>query len=214
LQGCPLRCIYCHNPESWTNKSLFSISPQEVIDKFKKNQKFYRNGGITLSGGEPLIHKNFCLSLAKLCYENKINLALDTSGTTFNIKNLKFYKEIIKYKPLWLIDIKHINPKKHKLITGVTTQNEIQLIKFLEKNKQSYWIRQVLVPGYTDDQHDLKVLSKFIKNLKYLKKFELLPYHHLAIEKYKQLKIKNKIINVKEPTKQMIVTAKRLIVDK
>jgi pyruvate formate lyase activating enzyme len=79
---------------------LFVISPQEVIDKFKKNRKFYRNGGITLSGGEPLIHEAFCLSLAKLCNENKINLALDTSGATFNNKNLKFYKKIIRYKPL------------------------------------------------------------------------------------------------------------------
>jgi pyruvate formate lyase activating enzyme len=89
---------------------------------------------------------------------------LDTSGATFNNKNLIFYNEIIKYHPLWLIDIKHINPNKHKLITGIAIQNELHLINFLEKNKQPYWIRQVLVPGYTNNPNDLKTLGKFIKS--------------------------------------------------
>jgi pyruvate formate lyase activating enzyme len=182
-----------------------------VIDKFKRNQKFYQHGGITLSGGEPLIHQQFCLALAKLCKTDKISLALDTSGATFNQINLKFYKALIKYHPLWIVDIKHINPKKHKLITGVSTQNELSLIKFLEKNKQPYWIRQVLVPQYTDDPGDLKSIGKLIKQLKYLQNFELLPYHRLAIHKYESLNISNKMSSIKEPTKQMIDQAKHLI---
>ncbi|MDR2369252.1 MAG: pyruvate formate lyase-activating protein [Mycoplasmataceae bacterium] len=213
LQGCPLRCIYCHNPESWNETSQFEISPKEIIDKFKKNQKFYRNGGITLSGGEPLIHQQFCFELAKLCFVERISLAFDTSGITFNSKNLNFYKQVIKYRPLWLIDIKHINPEKHKIITGTKKQNELLLIKFLEKNKQPYWIRQVLIPQYTDAHRDLKTLNKFLKDLKYLQNFQLLPYHRLALTKYKVLRLQNKIANIPEPTKRMIHDAKQIIIN-
>lgn len=211
LQGCPLRCIYCHNPESWKKTSSLKITPQAVIDIFKKNQGYYRNGGITLSGGEPLIHQTFCLELAKLCKLNHISLALDTSAVTFNKTNLMFFKSLIKFHPLWIVDIKHINPKKHKLITGTATQNELKLINFLELNKQPYWIRQVLLPKYTDDPEDLKKIGIFIKSLKYLQVFELLPFNRLAFDKYQQLKITNKLINVPEPNKKAIDDAKKII---
>jgi pyruvate formate lyase activating enzyme len=114
------------------------ITPNEIIAKFKRNRNYYRNGGITSSGGEPLIHQEFCLELSKLCHDEKINLAFDTSGANFNKNNISYFQNLIKYKPLWIVDIKHINPKKHKAITGTANQNELQLIKFLEKHKQKY----------------------------------------------------------------------------
>lgn len=213
LQGCPYRCLYCHNPESWKiNGSKTFITPSELIERYRHNESYYKNnGGITLSGGEPLIHMDFCLEVCKLGYENNINIALDTSGATFNLTNLNFYKKIIKYKPLWLVDIKHINPKKHKGLCGVENQNEINLIKFLEKNKQHYWIRQVLLPGYTDDPKDLEKLGKFLKTLKYNDKFELQPYHTMGVQKYDQLKMKYRIINVPEPSKDEILDAIQII---
>ncbi|MDR0985462.1 MAG: pyruvate formate lyase-activating protein [Mycoplasmataceae bacterium] len=198
LQGCPLRCLYCHNPESWKFKKEKLISVEEVINLYQKNKSFYKNGGITLSGGEPLIHQEFCLELAKQCYLNKISLALDTSGVTFNER---FFKKLIKYKPLFLIDIKHINKNKHQMICGVKEQRELSLIKFLEKNHLYYWVRQVIIPTLTDNKDDLFLLKKFIKKLKYLKRFELLPYHKLGVKKYQQLKIKYLLKNIKEPTK-------------
>jgi pyruvate formate lyase activating enzyme len=100
LQGCPLRCVYCHNPESWTINSKLSITTEEVINKFKRNRSYYRNGGSTLSGGEPLIHQDFCLELARTCLDEGISLALDTSGANFNKGNINYFKQLIKYKPL------------------------------------------------------------------------------------------------------------------
>lgn len=213
LQGCPYRCLYCHNPESWSlDGSNEFITPDEVIKKYLNNQSFYkRSGGITLSGGEPLIHQDFCLEVCKLAYQKNISVALDTSGATFNKQNLNFYKEIIRYKPLWLIDIKHINLKKHKNLCGIDHQYEIDLIKFLEKNRQDYWVRQVLLPGYTDDDKDLKTLGKFLSKLKYMKKFELLPYHTLAISKYKALKIPYLLKGIKEPSKEVIKQKMQII---
>jgi pyruvate formate lyase activating enzyme len=137
---------------------------------------------------------------------------LDTSGATFTSENLFFFHKIIKHNLLWIIDIKHINPQKHKLITGIKKQNELSLINFLEKNKKPYWIRQVILPGYTDDPKDLRKLGTFIKSLKWLKNFELLPYHRLAIDKYKALNIHSLTTQIKEPTKQMMAKAKGIII--
>jgi pyruvate formate lyase activating enzyme len=114
------------------------ISVDEVINRFNKQRSFYRNGGITISGGEPLIHQIFCLELAKRCYQNNIHLAIDTSGATFTKANVVFFNKLIKYHPLFIVDIKQINKTKHKKITGCKTQNEVNLIKFLEFNKQKY----------------------------------------------------------------------------
>lgn len=197
LQGCPYRCIYCHNPESWQiNKKVNSISAEEIIKQYNRNKEFYKNGGITISGGEPLLHKDFCLQLAKLCHSQNIHLAFDTSACTFMDANISWFQKIIKYHPYWIIDVKHINKAKHKVITGFSNNREIQLIKFLEKNKQHYWIRQVIVPNFTNDINDLLKLKKFIDTLKYVQNLELLPYHELALNKYKELKIKYKLKNM------------------
>lgn len=215
LQGCSLRCIYCHNPESqsFTNKDAKQITTKEVIDLYEKHKTFYENGGgITLSGGEPLIHLDFCLELAKICYEKKINLALDTSGATFNKLNERKYLEIAKYHPLWIVDIKHINPKKHEMISKSKQQNEIKLIEFLEKNKQKYWVRQVYLPNYTDDKKDLENLGKFLKNKKYMSRFELLPYHEFGLEKYEALGRKYPLKNKTHvPTKEELKSAMQII---
>lgn len=216
LQGCPYRCIYCHNPESWKiNNKKNLISVDEVIKKYERSKEFYKNGGITISGGEPLIHKNFCLELAKQCILRKIHLAFDTSGCTFQKQNLKWFNQLIKFKPYWLIDIKHIDRNKHKIITGFNNLNEISLIKFLEKNHQHYWIRQVLVPNFTDHKTDLMKLRDFINKLKYMDNFELLPYHELAIHKYKDLNIKYELKNKTHiPSSEEMRTYNKIFINK
>lgn len=211
LQGCPYRCIYCHNPESWAMKSEKIISISEIIEQFKKNEPFYRRGGITLSGGEPLIHLEFVTELAKTCKDNNISLVLDTSAANFCENTKEQYREICSYSPLWMVDIKHINPIKHKDICGDEEQKELKLIKFLDKLNQNIWIRQVFLPGYTDNEQDLKVLRQFLKTIKNLKNFQFLPFHNMCISKYEELGINFPLSNAKPPSKADIEDANKKI---
>lgn len=212
LQGCILRCKYCHNPESWKlDAQVNKISTDEIINLFNKNKEYYKDGGITLSGGEPLLHLDFIIELSQKCKLNGIHLALDTSGANFNSETIKKYDVIIKNTNLWIVDIKSIDPNKHKLITGIEHQNELDLIKYLERNNANYWIRYVFVPKLTDKREDLISLGIFLKSLKNMSKFELLPYHKLAINKYKNLKIKYPLLTTQDPTKKSISLAINLI---
>lgn len=215
VQGCYYRCLYCHNPESWdTKKNVKSISVEEIISLYLKNKEFYKNGGITISGGDPTLYLDFLKELAKKCHDQKISLAIDTAGVNFIPTNKLKFKQICKYKPLWIVDIKHINQQKHKQLTGVAEQREIKLIEFLDKNNQIFWIRQVFIPKITDSKNDLMKLGKFLKKLKNMEQFEFLPYHNLAIDKYKKLKIKYPLNATKLPTKKQITAAMNYILNK
>ncbi len=215
LQGCPLRCVYCHNPESWEiDGSDKTISVNEIINLYKVNENFYKNGGgITISGGEPCLHMDFLISLGKRCKKEGIHLTIDTSGYFYKKAYFKKMNELIKYVDLFLVDIKQINNKKYSLVTRVDSskQSEVEFVRYLEKNEKHYWIRQVLVPGYTDDKNDLVELGRFMKDLKYMDKFELLPYHNMAVFKYKNLKIKYVLKNIEPPTIEEIRKAMEYI---
>lgn len=210
LQGCTYRCVYCHNPESWalkTNGQKF-ITSSEIINLYKKNSKFYENGGgITISGGEPMLHLEFILELAKQTKMEKIHLAIDTSATNYQDDTKEMYLEIAKYVDLWIIDIKHINPNKHKSICGVAEQREINLINDLDKVNTKMLIRQVLIPSLTDDSNDLYSLGVFLAKLKNLTQFELLPYHKMALGKYKELGIDYTIKDILPPTQEQLSQA-------
>ena len=211
-QGCLYRCVYCHNPESWScNKHVETITIAEILKKYNHSIEFYRNGGITISGGDPLLHLEFIKALAKVCYEKKISLALDTAGVNFSAKTQKDYLEICKYQPLWLVDIKQINKQKHKALKGVEEQKEIKLIEFLEKNKQRYWLRQVILPGWTDDPKDLINLGKFVSKLEYIENFQVLPFHQMAKNKYEKLNINYPLSKIKSATQEDIDRAKKYI---
>lgn len=201
LQGCPLRCKFCHNPESWDLKGYDTkfISVSEIINLYKHNKSYYKidNGGITITGGEPTLNMDFLIELGKECQKQNIHLTIDTSTFYFNSFIDKFH-ELIKYVSLWLVDIKHIDETKRKFLVGVDTLHEQEFINFLEENKKNYWVRQVLVPGYTDDKNDLLKLGLFLRELKYMERFEILPYHNLAMVKYKNLKIKYDFENVRQ----------------
>lgn len=215
VQGCYYRCLYCHNPESWdTTKKTKTISIDKIISLYLGNKDFYQNGGITISGGDPTLYLDFLKSLAKKCKELNISLAIDTAGVNFTEANKPKFKQIFKYQPLWIVDIKHINSQKHKQLTGISEQREIKLINFLDKNNQKFWVRQVLVHGLTDNKNDLIKLGNYIKTLKNMERFEILPYHNLAIDKYKELKIKYPLTKVKAPTKKQINDAMNYIINK
>lgn len=215
LQGCVLRCKYCHNPESWDMVGDSEwITPAEVIVEYKRNIIFYQNGGgMTISGGEPCIHMDFLIELGELCVIEKIHYTIDTSGYFFSDQENEKNQALIKLVDLWLIDIKHINPEKYESVTGISSkkQSEIRLINYLEKIGRPYWVRQVLVPGLTDDDEDMYQLGKFVTNLKYMDKFEILPYHCLMYPKYENMGLETPLKGISEPTDDELARAKKWI---
>ena len=199
MQGCPLRCLYCHNPDTWATQGGREIEAGEIISEYLKNKAFYSKGGITVTGGEPLLQAEFVSELFALSKEYGIHTALDTSGATFSEKNSEKIDKVLDNTDLVMLDIKHIDSECHKKLTGVSNENILKFAKHLEKRNIPLWIRHVVIEGYTDDEKHLTDLGKFIGGLKNLKALDVLPYHTLGKAKYKQLGIPYPLAGV-EPT--------------
>ncbi len=189
MQGCPMRCLYCHNPDTWAVNGGKEITPKEVLKDFLKNKEFYAGGGITVTGGEPLLQIDFVTELFKLFKSHNIHTCLDTSGITFNETLKAKFERLLKYTDLVMLDIKHIDTKKHKVLTMHGNENVLDFAKFCEKCNVDLWVRYVVVEGYTDSPSDLFQLGKFIGALKNLKALDVIPYHTMGISKYQQLGI-------------------------
>ena len=190
MQGCPLRCIYCHNPDTWQVGSGTPITVDEVIVEFNKNKPFYKNGGITVTGGEPLLQIDFLTELFKRARSENIHTCIDTSGIVYNPQNKDLTEkldELLNYTDLVMLDIKHIDTKKHKDITGAGNENILEFAKHLEKANIPLWVRHIIIEGYTDKPEDLIALGEFIGKLKNLKALDVLPYHTMGVGKYKEL---------------------------
>ncbi len=192
LQGCPLRCKFCHNPDTWEMGKGKLTDTDELIDGYMKNRAFYSKGGITVTGGEPLMQIDFVTELfqkAKLC---GIHTCLDTSGITYR-ENDSEYKEklrkLIAATDLVMLDIKHIDPEKHKALTGATNTNILSFAHFLEKTNVDLLIRHVVIENITDNADDLINLGSFIGTLKNLRYLDVLPYHTMGVNKYEELGI-------------------------
>ena len=211
LKGCPLRCMYCHNPDTWTNDNALELESSEIVSRVLKYKNYYRNGGLTISGGEPLLQIDFLIELCKGAKQKGIHTAIDTSGCTFDIKETSKFDELIKYVDLFLLDIKHIDEEKCFKLTGKSNVNTLEFAKYLSKNDKKMWIRQVLVPGYTDDLEDLKRTKLFIDSLKTVDKVEVLPYHTMGVVKYQNLNIKYRLEGVDSPSKERIELAKEIL---
>ena len=192
MQGCPLRCIYCHNPDTWQVGSGTPITVDEVIEEFNKNKPFYKKGGITVTGGEPLLQIDFLTELFKRARSENIHTCIDTSGIVYNPQNKDLTEkldELLNYTDLVMLDIKHIDTKKHKDITGAGNENILGFAKHLEKANIPLWVRHIIIEGYTDKPEDLIALGEFIGKLKNLKALDVLPYHTMGVGKYKELGI-------------------------
>ena len=187
FNGCKLRCKYCHNPEMWIKKEN-NYTPEEVFNKVMRSKPYFKNnGGVTFSGGEPLLHSNFIIETTKLLKQENIHTALDTSGV--GIGN---YEEILENIDLVILDIKHTTPEGYKQITGMNIDEVEKFIKVLNKLNKQVWIRQVIIPDVNDNEEYMTNLSNFIKTyIKNVKKIEFLPFHTMGKEKYKKLGIKN-----------------------
>lgn len=185
MQGCSLKCKYCQNRDTWNLKGGTTYSSDEIVEKILRYKNYIMpNGGVTISGGEPLLQTKFLIELFTKLRQYNIHTCIDTSGSVALTDEIK---ELIDLTDLFLLDIKCINDEKAINLTGVSNKKELEFARYLSSINKSMWIRQVLVPGYTDDEQDLIKLREFISTLKSVKKVEILPYHDLGKFKWEQL---------------------------
>lgn len=211
-----MRCLYCHNPDTWEVNKAQPITIEEVLQEFNKNRSFYSKGGITVTGGEPLLQVDFVAELFKKAKEQNIHTCIDTSGVTYNPDNAAYMKklqEVMEYTDLVMLDIKHIDPESHKNLTGKDNKNILLFAKYLESKNIPLWIRHVVVEGYTDKKEDLIELGEFIGSLKNLKALDVIPYHSMGESKYKELGIKYPLEGLSPLTTEKAVQAKKLILE-
>ena len=212
-QGCPMRCQYCHNPDTWAIEENKKISVKEILDEYDGVKEFLRNGGLTVTGGEPLLQLDFVTELFKQAKEKNIHTALDTSGILFNRKNTKKIDELLKYTDLVLLDIKHIDDIEHKKLTGISNMNIIDFAKYLSEKNMPVWIRHVVVPQITYNEKYLKELGKFLSTLKNIKALDILPYHNMAIPKYENLGIDYPLKDIPPLTKEETIKARDIVLN-
>ncbi len=208
MQGCPMRCKYCHNPDTWSFDENKKMSVDEILKKYDGIKEFLKNGGITVTGGEPLSQIDFVTELFKKAKEKNIHTALDTSGVTFNPNNTEKTDELLKYTDLILLDIKHINDEEHKNLTGFSNKNILEFAKYLSEKEIPMWVRHVVVPTLTNNEVYLTELGKFLAHLKNLKALDILPYHNMAIPKYSNLGIEYPLKDLPPLTKEEALKAK------
>ena len=213
MQGCPMRCLFCHNPDTWKTQTGKQVEPSEIIERYLKNQSFYRNGGLTVTGGEPLLQIDFLISLFTLAKQYDIHTCIDTSGITYQDTDVYLTKldELLAITDLVMLDIKHIQPDKHLHLTKQKNENILKFAKYLEIKKMPLWIRHVVVPGITDDPNDLMDLGRFIGTLSNLKALDVLPYHTMGVNKYKELGLTYPLDGVEALSKEKAMEARKYI---
>lgn len=211
MQGCPLRCQYCHNPDSWEYDTNNLMTVQEILVKYEGVREFCK-GGITVTGGEPLVQIDFVTELFKQAQEKDIHTALDTSGLLFNRLNTSKIDELLKYTSLILLDIKHIDDAEHKKLTGHSNNSILDFACYLSEKNIPTWIRHVVVPEITYNEEYLSCLGKFLADLKNIKALDVLPYHDMAIPKYENLGLNYPLKNTPPLTKEEAINAKNIII--
>lgn len=216
MQGCLLRCQYCHNPDTWTIGKGELVTAQELVEEIGGYLPFlqFSGGGVTVSGGEPLLQVDFLLTLFQaLKREFGIHTAIDTSGGVFTRHGHFFetLQQLMQYTDLVLLDLKQIDPQKHLNLTGKSNEHILEFARFLSEANMPVWIRHVLVPGLSDGEGDLRKLAAFIKTLRNVERVEVLPYHEMGTYKYEQLGIKYPLLHTKPPDEETIRMAKEIL---
>ena len=209
LQGCSLRCKYCHNRDTWDIHGGSFKSLDEIFEKIMRYKNYiYPNGGVTVTGGEPLLQSEFLIELFNRLKKEGIHTCIDTSGMVLINDKIK---KLIDLTDLFLLDIKHIDSKKCKELVGWSNTRELNFARYLSDKGKHMWIRQVLVPGYTDDEKDLVKLRDFIYSLKTVQKVEILPYHNMGKYKWKELGEKYELDGVRPATEEDVERAKKIL---
>ncbi len=213
-QGCPMRCQYCHNPDTWTIGDGTRMAPEAIMAEFLKNRVFYQNGGITVTGGEPLLQIDFLLDFFRLAKLEQVHTCIDTSGITYHPGESEYNKkldELMTLTDLVMLDIKHTDPEGHRKLTGHDNANILAFAQYLNSKNVAIMIRHVLVPGITSDPVQLKELGRFMAELPNVKSLDVLPYHVLGIRKYKDLGIEYPLEGVAAATKEEALQARNII---
>lgn len=200
VQGCPLRCKYCHNPDTWLKQGGKKVFADEIVDDILRYKNFIKTGGVTISGGEPLMQIPFILEVLKGCKNAGIHTAIDTSAAY----DLSISKEVFAYTDLILLDIKAKDTKVSKELTGKGNENAFKLIQYAQDNDIQVWIRHVVVPGFTDNLEDAMELSDMLNDYDCIKKIEILPFHKMGEYKWEQLNLKYELKETKEPDKVVV----------
>ena len=226
LQGCRMRCKFCHNPETWDLNAGELWTAKDLFDRAYRYKTYWMksgklNGGITVSGGEPLLQIDFVTEFFKLAKEKNIHTTLDTSANPFTREPefLAKFDELMKYTDLVMLDIKNIDKKGHKDLTGWDVDNILDCAKYLDEIGKDMWIRHVLVPdtfstgelSFSDRDEQLEELAKFIETLNHVTRVEVLPYHRLGIQKWEKLNIPYKLEGVEPPSKERIENARKIL---
>ncbi len=214
FQGCPMRCQYCHNPDTWDTAGGRSVTAEELLDQYESSRNFYRGGGITATGGEPLLQLDFLTELFEAAAKRDIHTCLDTSGVTFQRNNQEYLKKmdrLLNATSLVMLDIKQIDSAKHKLLTGHSNENILDFARYLNQRQIPVWIRHVVVPQITDQTPDLYRLGRFIGELDNVKALDVLPYHDMGRVKYESLGFHYPLKDVPPMSKEGAIAAKKVI---
>lgn len=216
VQGCPMRCAYCHNPDTWEMNAGQLMEPSYIIEQYERNKPFYRNGGITVTGGEPLMQLDFMIDLFTLAKEKDIHTCIDTSGIAFNPDNAELVAKmdrLMELTDLVMLDIKHIDPAKHVDLTAQPNNNILKFAAYLNEKQVDMWIRHVIVPGLTDEDEYLEQLGYFIGQFTNLKALDALPYHTMGENKYEKLGMPYKLAGVPAMNKDVLIEKKQVILN-
>ena len=214
LQGCPMRCQYCHNPDTWEPGKGDQMTVDEVLRSFYNNTAFYRNGGVTVTGGEPMMQMDFLIELFTKLRKDGIHTCLDSSGIMFRPENPEFMEKMERLAAvtsLVMLDIKHIDDEKHKSLTAHSNKNILAFARYLDEKQIPIWIRHVIVPGITLYRDYLERLGEFMATLNNVKALDVLPYHSMGKVKYENLNMEYPLKDTREATKDEAVAAKNII---
>lgn len=214
VQGCPMRCQYCHNPDTWPVGKGELRETDDILKDYESYEPYLTDGGITVTGGEPMLQTEFVTELFRKAKEKNIHTCLDTSGVTFNRSNAEYFekvKELMKYTDLVMLDIKHIDDGEHKKLTGHSNENILDFARFLDEIGKDVWIRHVTVPGITFEKQYLVRLGEFLAELHNVKALDVLPYHTMGVPKYEQLGMEYPLKDVPALSKKDAEYARNLI---
>ena len=211
LQGCPLRCQYCHNPDTWKAGGTLYDADEVVAKMLRYKNYFGEEGGITVSGGEPMLQRKFVAEIFQKAHKEGVNTCLDTSGFGFDETRPEEYEEVFKETDLVLLDIKHIDEEECEKLTGQSNKNTLALARYLSDNGKKMWIRHVLVPGLTDKDEYLQKIRQFTDTLKTVERIEVLPYHTMGVVKYEKLGYEYPLKGVQPPDKERVENAKNIL---
>ncbi len=216
VQGCPMRCAYCHNPDTWAMNGGKMVEVSEIMDAYERNRSFYKDGGLTVTGGEPLLQVDFLIELFTEAKKHDIHTCIDTSGIVFKPGNTALIEKLdvlMKVTDLVMLDIKHIDPEKHKELTTQPNDGILAFAQYLSDRDVPMWIRHVVVPGITDDDKYLYQLGYFIGGLRNLKALDVLPYHTMGKPKYEKLGIDYKLKDVPAMSQKDVIKKKEVILN-